>query len=436
MTGALVAAYLQDRETVRDDSGTTTVMAALAVFFLGGINYYGYRTPAVALGVGITVLLYFKAEIEGFSHKLTGQDVRSMLQFAVLTAVILPLLPDRAFGPYGVLNPFQIWLMVVLVAAVSLSGYVAWRLTLGRHGLVLTGVLGGLVSSTATTLGYARQVAAGSQTLPAAVLVILLANATKLVRVLFLVGVVAPNALPRALVLLVPALLVSLAGVAWRWKAVDTAPANGEEAFRNPTQLGTALGFGAAYALVLLFSAWANDVLGASGVLALAAASGLTDVDAITLSSMQMLNREALSAGNGIDRHGRGRRLQPRVQDGDGVGGRRAGAARSRDAGLRRRSRWAWRPAWPPCTRWHNSAAIPFRVTGERVTNTREARTLDATVRWLPFAWARWQVTISHTCIRREEPCSTEQRIRSRPWTPRSLRPSRTSTVGRNSTSS
>ncbi len=295
VTGALVAAYLQDRETVRDDSGTTTVMAALVVFFLGGINYYGYRTPAVALGVGITVLLYFKAEIEGFSHKLTGQDVRSMLQFAVLTAVILPLLPDRAFGPYGVLNPFQIWLMVVLVAAVSLSGYIAWRLTLGRHGLVLTGVLGGLVSSTATTLGYARQVAAGSQTLPAAVLVILLANATKLVRVLFLVGVVAPDALPRALVLLVPALLVSLAGVAWRWKAVDTAPANGEEAFRNPTQLGTAIGFGAAYAVVLLFSAWANDVLGVSGVLALAAASGLTDVDAITLSSMQMLNREALS---------------------------------------------------------------------------------------------------------------------------------------------
>jgi uncharacterized membrane protein (DUF4010 family) len=295
VTGALVAAYLQDRETVRDDSGTTTVMAALAVFFLGGINYYGYRTPAVALGVGITVLLYFKAEIEGFSHKLTGQDVRSMLQFAVLTAVILPLLPDRAFGPYGVLNPFQVWLMVVLVAAVSLSGYVAWRLTLGRHGLLLTGVLGGLVSSTATTLGYARQVAAGSQSMPAAVLVILLANATKLVRVLFLVGVVAPEALPGALLLLAPALLVSLGGVAWRWKSVDTAPADGDGAFRNPTQLGTALGFGAAYALVLLFSAWANDVFGVSGVLALAAASGLTDVDAITLSSMQMLNREALS---------------------------------------------------------------------------------------------------------------------------------------------
>jgi uncharacterized membrane protein (DUF4010 family) len=218
-----------------------------------------------------------------------------MLQFAVLTAVILPLLPDRAYGPYDVLNPFQIWLMVVLVAAVSLSGYVAWRLTLGRHGLLLTGVLGGLVSSTATTLGYARQVAAGSQPMPAAVLVILLANATMLVRVLFLVGVVAPAVLPLALVAVVPALLVALAGVALRWKALGAAPAKGEEPFRNPAQLGTAIGFGAVYALVLLFSAWANEVLGVGGVLALAAGSGLTDVDAITLSSMQMLEREALS---------------------------------------------------------------------------------------------------------------------------------------------
>jgi uncharacterized membrane protein (DUF4010 family) len=119
VTGTLVAAYLQDPESVRDDSGTTTVVAALAVFFLGATNYYGYRIPAVALGVGITVLLYFKAEIEGFSQKLTGQDVRSMLQFAVLTAVILPLLPDRAFGPYDVLNPFQVWLMVALASRIT-----------------------------------------------------------------------------------------------------------------------------------------------------------------------------------------------------------------------------------------------------------------------------------------------------------------------------
>src|SRR5512134_278340 len=117
ITGTLVAAYLHDRDSVHDDSGTTTVIAAVAVFFLGAVNYYGYPTLAVALGVGITVLLYYKAELEGFSQKLTGQDIRSMLQFAVLTAVILPLLPERSYGPYGVLNPHQVWLMVVLVAA-------------------------------------------------------------------------------------------------------------------------------------------------------------------------------------------------------------------------------------------------------------------------------------------------------------------------------
>jgi uncharacterized membrane protein (DUF4010 family) len=295
VTGTLVAAYLNDRTAVHDDSGTTTVVAALVVFFLGAINFHGYRLPAVALGVAVTVLLYFKAELEGFSHKLTARDVRSMLQFAVLTAVILPLLPDRAFGPYGVLNPYQIWLMVVLVAAVSLSGYVAWRLTLGRHGLLLTGVLGGLVSSTATTIGYARQVAAGSQTAAAAAMVILLANATKLVRVLFLIGAVVPAVLPAALVVIVPALLPALLGVALRWKEAGGAPATeGEEAFQNPTQLTTALGFGALYGAILLFSAWANEVLGTGGVLALAVASGLTDVDAITLSSMQMFSQQAL----------------------------------------------------------------------------------------------------------------------------------------------
>jgi len=295
VTGALVAAYLQDPESVRDDAGTTTVVAAIAVFFLGAANYYGYRTLAVALGVGMTVLLYFKAELEGFSQKLTGQDIRSMLQFAVLTAVILPLLPDRAFGPYGVLNPFQIWLMVVLVAAVSVAGYVAWRLTLGRHGLLLTGVLGGVASSTATTLVYARHAAAGAQPVAAALLVILLANATMLVRVLVLVGVVAPASLRLALLVIVPALLVAVAGVAWRWASASTAPPAGEAAFRNPTQLRTALGFGAIYAVILLLAAWANDLLGSRGLIALAAVSGLTDVDAITLSSMQLLDNGSLS---------------------------------------------------------------------------------------------------------------------------------------------
>jgi uncharacterized membrane protein (DUF4010 family) len=137
---------VRDPGTIPEDSGTTTVVAALVVFFLGAINFHGYRVVAVALGDAMTVLLHFKSELEQFSQKLTPRDIRSMLQFAALSAVILPLLPDRSFGPYGVLNPFHIWLMVVLIAGISLAGYVAGA-DAGRHAAA---ALGGVVSSTAT----------------------------------------------------------------------------------------------------------------------------------------------------------------------------------------------------------------------------------------------------------------------------------------------
>lgn len=290
----LIAAHVRDPATIPEDSGTTTVVAALVVFFLGAINFHGYRVVAVALGVAMTVLLHFKAELEQFSQKLTPQDIRSMLQFAVLSAVILPLLPDRSYGPYGVLNPFHIWLMVVLIAGISLAGYVAWRLTLGRHGLLLTGVLGGVVSSTATTLVYARHVKAGTQTPSSALLVILLANATMLVRVFLLVAIISPAALAGAAAVLGPSLLGALAAVLNSWRTADAAPSDEGDGYRNPTNLPTALTFAAAYAVVLVLAAWAADKIGNPGVYGLALISGLTDVDPITLSSLRLLASGAL----------------------------------------------------------------------------------------------------------------------------------------------
>jgi len=291
---ALIAAHVRDPATIPEDSGTTTVVAALVVFFLGAINFHGYRVVAVALGVAMTVLLHFKSELEQFSQKLTPQDIRSMLQFAALSAVILPLLPDRSFGPYGVLNPFHIWLMVVLIAGISLAGYVAWRLTLGRHGLLLTGVLGGIVSSTATTLVYARHVKAGTQTPSSALLVILLANATMLVRVFVLVAIVAPAVVAGAAAVLGPALLGAAVAVLNSWRTAGAAPSDEGDGYRNPTNLLAALSFAAAYALVLVLAAWAADTIGNRGVYGLALISGLTDVDAITLSSLRLLESGAL----------------------------------------------------------------------------------------------------------------------------------------------
>jgi uncharacterized membrane protein (DUF4010 family) len=292
--GVVAAAYLVDRATIADASGTTTVVAVLIVFGLGALIVTGERQLAVAVGVATTVLLYFKAELEGFSHKLTAQDLRTMLQFAVLSAVILPLLPNQPFGPFGVLNPFELWLMVVLIAGVSLAGYVAWRLTLDRHGLWLTGLLGGLVSSTATTLVAARQVREGAYSPAAGIVVTLLANMVMLVRVLGIVAVIRPALLPLIATVCVPALLAGAPAVIWRWRAAGTAH-NETGEYRNPAGLRTALVFAAIYGAILVLTAWAQQYLGTRGVYGLAFVAGLTDVDAITLSVLRLQSGNAIN---------------------------------------------------------------------------------------------------------------------------------------------
>jgi uncharacterized membrane protein (DUF4010 family) len=295
----LAGAYLADPATVADDSGTTTTVAALAVFGLGAANAYGHTLVVVAVGIAMTALLHFKVELEGVANRLTPTDLRSMLQFGAISAVVLPLLPDAPLGPYGALNPFHIWLMVVLIAGVSLAGYVAWRLTWVRRGLLLTGVLGGLASSTATTLAYARQARAGTQPVAAALVVVLLANSTMFLRVLLLGLIVAPAVFTRLATTLLPALLLAAPVIVSRWRAAARALAQSPpdaQAYSNPTQLGAALFFAAGYAVILLVAAWAAEKVGTGGLYGLALFSGLTDVDAITLSVLQLFNTQAASA--------------------------------------------------------------------------------------------------------------------------------------------
>ncbi len=295
----LGAAYWVDPTTVADDSGTTTTVAALVVFVLGAATQYGHAVLAVAAGIGMTALLHFKVELEGAAQRLTPTDLRSMLQFGAVTAVVLPLLPDQSYGPYGAFNPFHIWLMVVLISGVSLAGYVAWRLTWVRQGLLLTGVLGGVASSTATTLAFARQAREGAQPAAAALMVILLANSTMFVRVLLLTLIVAPAAAPSVAVAVLPALLLAVPVLLLRWRAAAAQlahPSESNEAQPNPTQLGAALLFAGGYALVLMVSAWASEQIGARGLYGLAFFSGLTDVDAITLSLLRLFDTEAATA--------------------------------------------------------------------------------------------------------------------------------------------
>ncbi|MBX3613270.1 MAG: MgtC/SapB family protein [Burkholderiaceae bacterium] len=150
LVGAMaVAAQRRDADPA-GDPGTTTTIAILLCFILGTMVWHGLATIAASLAVVTTTLLYLKPELKGLSARITRRDMLSILQFGALSLVVLPALPDRGYGPHGALNPHQIWLMVVLVSGVSLAGYVALRLVGARHGLLLVGFMGGLVSSTAT----------------------------------------------------------------------------------------------------------------------------------------------------------------------------------------------------------------------------------------------------------------------------------------------
>ena len=298
--GAMIIAAYINRPDDAGDSGTTSVVAILVCFCLGAAVWFGYGTLAVMLGIATTVLLYFKAELHGLSSQLTSKDLISILQFAVLSFVILPILPDRNYGPYEALNPYQAWLMVVLVSGVSLAGYAALRLAGPQHGAPMMGLLGGLVSSTATTVVFSRHAHAHAALARTAMVVIMVASLMVLLRLTVMAAVVAPEVIEPLAKVFAGGLVLGLAVTAFGWRRLEAQGELPMPEVRNPTEIRTALGFGALYAVVLFCSAWLSDVAGTKGMYAVALASGLTDVDAITLSSLRLFSIDQLSAGQAV----------------------------------------------------------------------------------------------------------------------------------------
>ncbi len=295
VAGMLIAAYA--REERLEDPGTTTVVAAAVCYLLGVLAGMGEAALAGALAIGVTALLYFKPELEGLSASLKRQDQVSVLQFLVVTFIVLPILPDRGYGPYEVLNPRHIWLIVVLISGVGLAGYVALRIAGERHGVLITGALGGLVSSTATTVLYARRGAESEAMARVSLVVVLVANLVTLLRVMAIAAVVAPPAIGTLAPVLGAALGAGLLATLASMRRLERGGPLPMPEIRNPTELGTALKFAALYAVVLLASAWLSNLAGDRGLYAVALATGLLDVDTPTLSALNFFNAGRAGVG-------------------------------------------------------------------------------------------------------------------------------------------
>jgi uncharacterized membrane protein (DUF4010 family) len=264
------------------DPGTTTEAAAVIVFVVGAFAWAEEWTAAVAVAVGLAALLRAKEFLHSLSERFSDDDVQAVLQFGVITAVILPLVPNEDLGPLSAFNPFETWLMVVLVSAIGLVGYVGIRL-LGEKGLGVTGFVGGVVSSTAVTLGFSRL--SRDHDRPVLAAGIIGASAIMYPRVIIEARVVSPalaDELAVPLVILGAAMLT--VGAFWLLRPSDHAAAGSGPTFRNPLTLTTALQFGALYAGVVFIAAVLVDNVSQDSLVLLGVVSGITDVDAITLS--------------------------------------------------------------------------------------------------------------------------------------------------------
>jgi uncharacterized membrane protein (DUF4010 family) len=282
----LAAGYVVLARMRPDEIGMTTEAAALAVCLLGAMSVLGHPGLATGLGIVTAALLAYKQPLHGLVGLISRDELYAGLRLLIASFVVLPLLPRRTVDPWDALNPYSLWLLVVLISTLSLVGYVATR-WLGRgRGAAVTGITGGFVSSTAVTLGFARrsretQAAEGD----ALACGILLSWAVMFVRVIVEVLVVHP----RLTAQLAPAFAAMGAAAAltawWHYRrAISVADAGGDLSLRSPFSLTEAAKFALFFASVLVVFKVVQDHYPDQGPLVVAGLAGLSDVDAVTLS--------------------------------------------------------------------------------------------------------------------------------------------------------
>ena len=278
------------RESEKEGNlGATTLVAALLTFGLGAYAVLGEMSVAAAAAVATAVLLASKSWLHGWLRHLSWDELRAALILLAMSFVALPILPDRGFGPYGAVNPHDLWLMTIAIAGVSFIGYVAVRVSGAERGALIGGTAGGLVSSTVTTLDFARKAKRAPAEMRFYLAGALAASATMFFRVVAIVLVFRAGLFALLGPPLIAAGLVS-AGIALflDMPAKNPTPHPSEADYRYPIELVPVLRFAALLATIMVVSRALSAAYGGQGAIALAAAAGLADVDAITLSLTEL----------------------------------------------------------------------------------------------------------------------------------------------------
>ncbi|MFN1835105.1 MgtC/SapB family protein [Balneola sp. MJW-20] len=299
LSALIVVSYIYEiRVHESDDIGITTEVALLLTFALGAWASFGHQLEAIGCAVAVTAILSLKPLLHTWLRKVETEVIYAGIKLLVISAIILPVLPNKGFGPWGTLNPYWIWLMVVLISALSFLGYLLVRYFGENQGTTLTAIIGGLASSTAVTISlaeFARQKQHNAvRYLIAGVLV---ASSVMFVRVFTEVAIINPQLLYPVWIPLAVMLVLTSGCVLWLWIASNKEPEpnSPELELGNPLKLPTALKFGALLAVILVMATALQNWFGDQGIYLLALLSGLMDVDAITLSLSKMAYNEISS---------------------------------------------------------------------------------------------------------------------------------------------
>ena len=329
---------------LRGDTGITTEISALLAFLLGLLCAHGQLQLAAWVAVAMALLLALKGWLHRLASRIDASDVEATLKFGIVTLIILPLVPDHNYGPppLDVMNPYKIWLMVVLISALNFVSYLLIKIVGAEHGIGIAGLLGGLVSSTAVTLGFSQRSRQPGEDASALALGIVLAWTVMFFRVVIMTSLISWE-LGRRLVVAVGLLCVaSLGACYWLWRRRRQRSAAKSKPAATRSSSTQAIKFGLLFGVVVLIAKAAQVYLGDAGLYLAAGIAGLTDVDAITLAMADLASSDAANLhGRGARHRHRGDGQHPdQERDGDRTGFARTAphhAADRRTAARRRR---------------------------------------------------------------------------------------------------